>query len=180
MKSRPEIGRSAIFWVSMTWLTSDFCVSTPCSRLLNFDILLHRLDAERYRNRGILSYRQGERALIGAELAGLHRQLVFARRQARDDRDSSHGREISSLSVGFQIPQSDSRLRDHASRRVGNRNVQSGQLLCGKLDGKQQGRSEKSPLTREKDLVFTCAPARSGVRWLCQETDFSGIRHSVF
>ena len=54
-----------------------------------------------------------------------------------------HGREISSLSVGFQVPDGDSRPGDHASGRIRNRNVQGGQLLCGKLESKELDGKEK-------------------------------------
>ncbi len=59
---------------------------------------------------------------------------------------------------------------DHASRRVRNRNVQSGQLLCGKLDGTQQGSSEKAP-DRAKNISFhSCShPIRRPPP--CQEAD---------
>src|SRR4029077_16435307 len=74
------------------------------------------------------------------------------------------GREISSLSVGLQVPEGDFCLRDHTSGRVGNRNVQGGQLLCGKLGGKQQGKPEKSRKRTESFFLHLC-PRRFRVRW---------------
>ncbi len=152
MKSLPEIGRSEIFCASMTWLTSDFCVSTLHSAL-HFDLLLHGCDAECDRHRGDLSDRECKGCLIRAELIGLDGELIAARGQARNDRDSRTRRQISPLCTCVHIAQGDSCLRDDASRRVGNRDVERSQLLGRKMGAEQPGQPKKTSDCAKKNLL---------------------------
>ena len=131
--------------------------------LLNFDSLVSCLDRQNYRNGGILTDREGEHGLIGAELIGIHRDLIIARRQAGKDRDSRRGREQGSFCTGFEIPQSDSRARDHATRGVGYGEVERSQLLRSQVNRQQQGQTERTAEYATETLFHRCPPTGSPI-----------------